>query len=138
MLNPVGVVYSEIIKEFFSNASVEGDNINCWVRHKLFVITKDSSQEFLVVRPPSHPITVQYEDRLESTEEMVKILGGTLKKTSMNIIPFNPEMRTLAHVMINNLYPVTNHTTLFAPRAIFLYVLFTHKEMIFVDISSTF
>ena len=29
LLNPVGVVYSEIIKEFFSNATVEGDTINC-------------------------------------------------------------------------------------------------------------
>ena len=28
LLNPVEVVYSEIIREFFSNASVEGDNIN--------------------------------------------------------------------------------------------------------------
>lgn len=27
LLNPVGVVYSEIIKEFFSNASVEEDHI---------------------------------------------------------------------------------------------------------------
>ena len=29
LLNPSGVVYSEIIKEFFSNASVEGDHIDC-------------------------------------------------------------------------------------------------------------
>ena len=29
LLNPNGVVYLEIIKEFFSNASVEGDHINC-------------------------------------------------------------------------------------------------------------
>ena len=29
ILNPVGVVYLEIIREFLSNASVEGDNINC-------------------------------------------------------------------------------------------------------------
>jgi len=42
LLNPVEVVYSEIIREFFSNASVEGNNINCWVRHKEFVITRDS------------------------------------------------------------------------------------------------
>ena len=34
LLNPVGVVYSEIVREFFSNASVEGDRTNCWVRHK--------------------------------------------------------------------------------------------------------
>ena len=47
----------------------------------------------------------------------------------MNTIPFSPEMRTLAHVMINNLYPITNLTTLSAPRTIFLYDLFTHKEI---------
>ena len=60
---------------------------------------------------------------------MVTILGGTLKKSSINTIPFNPEMRTLAYVMIHNLYPVTNLMTLSAPRIIFLYDLFTHKEI---------
>ena len=34
LLNPSRVVYLEIIKEFFSNASVEGDHIDYWVRHK--------------------------------------------------------------------------------------------------------
>ena len=57
------------------------------------------------------------------------ILGGTLKKSIMNTIPFSPEMRTLAYVMILNLYPVTNLTVLSAPRTIFLYDLFTHKEI---------
>ena len=52
LLNPIGVVYSEIIKEFFSNASVEGDHIDCWVRHKEFMITRESIQEFLEIRPP--------------------------------------------------------------------------------------
>ena len=60
---------------------------------------------------------------------MVVTLGGTLKKTSMNTISFSPEMRTLAYVIINNLYLVTNVTTLSAPRKIFLYDLFTHKEI---------
>ena len=60
---------------------------------------------------------------------MVKTLGGTSKKTSMNTIPFSLEMRTLAYVMIHNLYPVTNLTTLSAPRTKFLYNLFTHKEV---------
>ena len=60
---------------------------------------------------------------------MVKILGGTSKKTSMNTIPFSLEMRTLAYVMIHNLYPVTNLTTLSAPRTRFLFDLFTHKEI---------
>ena len=122
-------MYLEIIKKFFSNASADGDHINCWVRHKEFVITRESIQEFLEVRPLSQPITMQYDDRLDSIEEMVRILGGTLNKKSVNTISFNPEMRTLAYVMIHNLYPITNLTTLSAPRTIFLYDLFTHKEI---------
>ena len=59
---------------------------------------------------------------------MVELLGGSLKK-SMNTILFNVEMRTLAYVMIHNLYSVTNLTTLSAPRTIFLNDLYTHKEI---------
>ena len=129
LLNSVGVVYSEIIREFFSNATVEGDRIDCWVRHKEFVITSDSIQQFLEICPLSQPILVQYEDRLGSIEEMVQILGGTPKKSSMNTIPFSLEMRTLAYVMIHNLYLVTNITTLSAPRTKFLYNLFTYKDI---------
>ena len=66
---------------------------------------------------------------MESIKEMVRILGGTPKKTSINTIPFSLDIRTLAHVMINNLYPVTNLTTLSAPRTIFFYDLFTNKEI---------
>ena len=60
---------------------------------------------------------------------MVEIRGGTTKKSSMNTIPFSPEMRALAHVMIHNLYLVTNLTTLSAGRTILLYDLFTYKEI---------
>ena len=58
LLNPVEVVYSDIIRESFSNADVDGDRIECWVRHKEFVITRDIIQDFLEVRPPSQPIEV--------------------------------------------------------------------------------
>ena len=57
-LNPSGNVYEEIIREFFSNATVDEDHINNWVRHKEFIITRDSIQEFLEVHPPSQPISV--------------------------------------------------------------------------------
>ena len=128
LLNPVGVVYSEIIREFFSNAIVEEDHIDYWVRHKEFVITKDSIQEFLEIRPPSQPISVQYEDKLGSTEEMVEILGGTSKKSSMNTISFSPEMRALAYVMIHNLYPITNLNTLSTPRTVFVRSLYSQGD----------
>ena len=57
LLNPIRVVYLEITKEFFSNAVVNGDRIKYWVRHKEFVITRDSIQEYLKIRPPSQPIS---------------------------------------------------------------------------------
>ena len=90
------------------------------------MITRDSIQEYLEIHPLSQPISVQYEDRLRSIADMVEILGGTLKKSSMNTILFSLEMRALAHVMIHNLYPVTNLTTLSAKRIKFMYDLFTH------------
>ena len=31
LLNPSGNVYAKLIWEFFANATVEGDHINCWV-----------------------------------------------------------------------------------------------------------
>ena len=133
LLNPRGNVNAKLIREFFANATVEGDHINCWVQQNEFIITKDSIQEFLEVRPPSQQISVQYDDRLDSLEPMAKLLSGSLKKKSMNTIPFNAKMRTLAYVMIHNLYPVMNLTTLSRPRTFFLYDLFTHKE---IDICS--
>ena len=135
LLNPSGNVFSEIIREFFANPLVKGERINCWVRQKEFVITRDSIQEVLEVHLPSRKISIQYEERLDSLEPMAEILGGTLKKKSMNTIPFTPEMRTLACIMLSNLYLIMNLTTLSGPRTIFLYDLFTHKE---IDISVTY
>ena len=129
LLNPSGNVYEEIIQEFFSNATVDGDHINCWMRHKEFVVTRDSIQEYLEVRPPSQLIAIQYDDKLDSLEPLAELFSGLLKKKLINTIPFNAEMRTLAYVMIHNLYPVTNLTTLSGPKTIFLYDLYTHKEI---------
>ena len=105
MLNPSGNVYAELTREFFANATVEGDHINCWVRKNEFIITRDSIQEFLEVRPPSQQISIQYDDRLDSLEPMAELLSGFLKKKSMNTILFNVKMRTLAYVIIHNLIP---------------------------------
>ena len=53
LLNPVRVVYSEIINVFFTNAAVDGDRIECWVRHKEFVTTREIIQDFLEICPLS-------------------------------------------------------------------------------------
>ena len=47
----------------------------------------------------------------------------------MNTLKFTPEMWALTHIMLHNLYPVTNLTTLSAARTRFLFDFFTHKEI---------
>ena len=129
LINQSGNVFGEIIREFFANALVEGERINCWVRRREFSVTRESIQEVLKVHPPSQQISIQYDDRLDSLELIAELLGGNLKKKALNTIPFTLEMRTLAYIMLHNLYPMMNLTTLSGPRAIFLYDLFTHKEI---------
>ena len=133
LLNPSGNFFADIIREFFANALVEGERINYWMRQREFIITRESIQEVLEVHPPSQQISIKYDDRLDSLEPMADLLSGSLKKKSMNTIPFTMEMRTLAYIMIHNLYLVTNLTTLSEPRTIFLYDLFTHKEIDIYD-----
>ena len=133
MLNPVGKVYPKIVIEFFANAFVGGECINCWLRGRAFSVTRESIQEILEVYPTTQKSYIHHDDRLDSLVPIMEVLGGDLKKKALNTIPFTPEMRTLAYIMLYNLYSVKNLTTLFGPRASFLLDLFTHKE---IDICS--
>ena len=74
-----------------------------------------------------------YDERREKLGPIVEVFGGKINKKALHTIPFTPEMRTLAYIMIFNLYPVRNLTNLSALRSIFLSDLFTHKE---IDICS--
>ena len=133
LLNPIGNVHVEIIREFFSNAIMEGDHIGCWLKGREFYFIRDSIQEILEIRPTTPYISFQYDERKEKLGPIMDILGGEINKKALHTIPFTPEMRTLAYIMIFNLYLVKNLTNLSAPRAIFLLDLFTQKE---IDICS--
>ena len=125
----MGNVYKEVIQEFYPNAIVEGDCINCWLKSREFYITMESIQEILEVRPTTSHTSLQYDERMENLGPIVEVLGGQINKKALHTIPFTPEMRTLVYIMIFNLYQVRNLTNLLALRAIFLFDLFTHKEI---------
>ena len=133
LLNPSGNVYAEIIREFVANAIVEGERINCWLQGREFYVTREFIQEILEVYPPTQQSHIQYDDRLDFLVPIAKLFGCDLKKKVLNTIHFTPEMRTLAYIMLHDLYPIKNLTTLSGPRTIFLLDLFTHKE---IDICS--
>ena len=49
LLNPMCDVFECIIREFFAKAFVEGDHINCWVRGREFIVSRESIQELLEI-----------------------------------------------------------------------------------------
>ncbi|KAK9998112.1 hypothetical protein SO802_017715 [Lithocarpus litseifolius] len=120
-----------IIREFFANAIMEGDHINYCLRGRELSISRESIQDVLEIRPTTPHTSLQYNERREKLEPLMEILGGQLNKKALHTIPFTPEMRTLAYIMIFNLYPIKNLMNLLALRTIFLYDLFTHMEIDF-------
>ncbi|XP_030936883.1 uncharacterized protein LOC115962136 [Quercus lobata] len=129
LLNPMGDVYDCIIREFFANAFLECDHINCWVRGREFTISRDLIQELLEIQLTTPDTSLHYDERKEKLEPLVQVLGGQLKKKALHTIELSPEMRASAYIMIFNLYPMKNLTTLSGPRTVFLHDLFTHKEI---------
>ena len=89
-------MYECIIKEFFANAFVEDDHINCWVRRKEFTVSRESIQELLEIRPMTPDSSLHYDERKDKLEPLVQILGGQLKKKALHTIDFTPEMKVLA------------------------------------------
>ena len=129
MLNPIGDVYECIIREFFANAFVEGGHINCWVRGREFIVSRESIQELLEIRLTTPNTSLHYNGGKEKLEPPMLVLRSQLKKKALHTIEFSLEMRALAYIMIFNLYLVKNLTTLSVPRTVFLYDLFTPKEI---------
>ena len=128
-MNPMGNVYEEVIQEFYANAIVEGDRINCWLKGRELYVTRELIQDILEIRPMTPHTSLLYDERREKLGPIVEVLGGQINKKALHNIPFTPETRTLAYIMIFNLYLVRNLTNLSAPRSIFLFDLFTHKEI---------
>ena len=129
LLNPISNVYEKVIRELYANAIMEGDRINFLQKGREFYIIRESIQEILEVRPTTPHTSLQYNERREKLEPFVEVLGGQINKKALHTIPFTLEMRTLAYIMIFNLYLVRNLTNLSAPQSIFLFDLFTHNEI---------
>ena len=91
---------------------MEGDHINCWLRRREFHVTRGSIPEILEVCPMTPHTSLQYDERMEKLEQIVDVLSGEINKKASYTIPFTLEMRTMAYIMIFNLYPMRNLTNL--------------------------
>ena len=92
VLNPLGDVFEVIIRELSTNAFVEGNHINSWVKGREFSFSRESIEEVLEIRPTTLDTSLHYDERKEKLEPLVKVLGGQLKKKALHMIEFTPEM----------------------------------------------
>ena len=88
----MGNVYEDVIQEFYANAFMEGDHINCWLKGREFLISRELIQEILKVCPTTPHTSLQYDERREKLKLLVGILGGKINKKALHTITFTPEM----------------------------------------------
>ena len=123
-------VHHVLVREFFSNAVVEGDHVNYWVRGKEFTISAMSIQNFLQIRLVILESSLPYDKRKSLVVSVIAlVLGGERLKKCLLTTNFSLEMRILVYTMIFNLFPVSNLTNLSYPRALFLHDLSKKKDI---------
>ena len=86
LLKPTGDVYECIIREFFANAFMEGNHINCWVRGREFIVSRESFQELLEICLVTLDTSLQFDEWKEKLEPLAQVLRGQLKKKALNTI----------------------------------------------------
>ena len=68
-------VYDRIIKEFFANAFVEDDYLNCWVQRKEFVVSRESIQKLLEIRPMTLDSSLHFDQERKKEKKKKKSIG---------------------------------------------------------------
>ena len=67
------------MKEFYANAIVEGDELECWVRGKTFFVTPDYLAEILHINRPMLRKPPLYDDLYPKEDLLREALGKDLE-----------------------------------------------------------
>ena len=82
LLSNLDDAYENLVKEFYANAIVEGEELKCWVRGKSFSVTLVYLAEILHINRPIFTTPSVY-DELNSDEEVLQeALGDNLEFAS--------------------------------------------------------
>ena len=110
-------ICAPLIRDFYANASLKEEHIECWVRGHAFTLDIDA---ILGLEEQNHEGFTPFKDRMLSLESVQLRLGGHREGKSLNKTSFPPNLRCLAYIMMFNLYPVKTLSTINNARAIFL------------------
>ena len=125
--------YEELVKEFYANAIVEGDELKCWVRKKSFSISPAYLAEILHINRPIFRHSPVYDDLCPDEELLKESLGPDLEFSpngkSISVSSLSPKLRVLTIVMFHNLYPLSSTGYMNLGRALFLHDLISDVEI---------
>ena len=99
-----------MVKEFYANAIVEGEELKCWVRKKSFSVSPAYLAEIIHINRPLLRHSPVYDDLCPDEELLKEGLGQDLEFSSngnsVSVSSFPPKLRVLTIVMFHNLYPL--------------------------------
>jgi len=118
-----------LIREFYSNASLKEDHIECCIRGHAFTLDRGDFDGKLRHEEQDHEEFIPFKDL-----ELIQLCLGCYREgRCLNRIAFPPNLRYLAYIMMFNLYSVRKLTTINNARDIFL---MEFRENIYIDIGA--
>ena len=133
LLSDLDDAYKNLVKKFYAYSIVEGKELKCWVRGKIFSITPAYLAEILHINRPMFTNPPVYED-LSLDEDLLRdALGRNLEFSqtgnSICVSSLSPELMVLIIIMFNNLYPLSSTGYMNLGKALFLHDLITDEEI---------
>ena len=132
LLSDLPEVCEPLIQEFYANAILRENEIDCWLRRHEFTIDVEDITEVLGFKDLEHDFT-HFKDRMLSIETVQSHISGIREGRCLNTTAFPSNLRCLTYIMMFNLYPVKKMTTINKARAIFL---IKFRENTNIDISA--
>ena len=133
LLSNLDDAYENLVKEFYANAIVDGEELKCWVRGKSFLVTLVYLAEILHINRPILPIPPVYVELNLDEKVLGEAFGANLEFSSngksISVASLSPELRLLTMIMFSNLYPLSSTGFMNLGRALFLHDLITDEEI---------
>ena len=133
LLSNLDEAYENLVKEFYANAIVEGEELKCWVRRKSFSVSPAYLAEILHIYRPMLRHSLVYDDHCLDEELLKEGLGQDLEFSSngnlVSISSLPPKLRVLTIVMFHNFYPLSNTGYMNLGHALFLHDLISYVEI---------
>ena len=122
-----------MVKEFYANAIVEGEELKCWVRRKSFSVSPTYLAEILHINRPMLKNSPVYDDLCPDEELLRDGLGQDLEFSSngnsVSVSSLRPKLKVLTIVTFHNLYPLSSTGYMNLGRALFLHDLISDVEI---------